>query len=432
MDPGHVRIYACGPTVYDYAHIGNARMIVVFDAFVCLLRRLYPAVTYVRNITDVEDKIIDAAKANDEPIAALTARTAQTFHEDMAALGCLPPDVEPRATDHIAEMIAMIEILLERGHAYAANGHVLFEVASMAAYGEFARRNQDELIAGARVEVAPYKKNAMDFVLWKPSDDSQPGWQSPWGRGRPGWHIECSAMAKRYLGITFDIHGGGEDLVFPHHQNEIAQSCSAHDGAALANYWMHNGFLMVEGQKMSKSLGNHLIVHDLCQDHPGEALRLSLLATHYRQLLDFTRDGIAQAKRTLDRWYQAAGDAEPANDLPEPVRAALLDDFNTPRAITELHRMADAASKGDRAAACDLKAGGQGLGLLNQDADAWAHWQPTGAALAENEIEAQIEARRRAREDRDFARADLIRDELARRGIVLEDGQQGTSWRRAG
>ena len=432
IDPGAVRIYACGPTVYDYAHIGNARMIVVFDGFVRLLRRLYPNVTYVRNITDIDDKIIDAAKANDEPIAELTARTAQIFHEDMAALGCLGPDVEPRATDHIAEMIAMIEILLAGSHAYVADGHVLFDVASMADYGAFARRHQDELIAGARVEVAPYKKSPMDFVLWKPSDDSQPGWPSPWGRGRPGWHIECSAMAKRYLGVTFDIHGGGEDLVFPHHQNEIAQSCSVHDGAALANYWMHNGFLMVEGQKMSKSLGNHLTVHDLRREHPGEALRLSLLATHYRQLMDFTRDGIAQAKRTLDRWYLAAGGAEPVADPPAAVLAALSDDFNTPRAITELHRLADAALKGDRAAASGLKAGAGIIGLLSQDADAWSHWQPAGAALGANEIEVQIEARRQAREARDFARADLIRDELASLGIVLEDGGAKTNWRRAG
>ncbi len=317
LDSGNVRMYVCGPTVYDDAHIGNARPAVVFDVLFRLLRHLYGAahVAYARNITDVDDKIIAAHRASGEPIAAITERTTRAYHQDMRALGCLDPTIEPRATMHIAEMQAMIARLIERGHAYAADGHVLFDVPSMPGYGALSRRDLDEMIAGARVEVAPYKKDPRDFVLWKPSGPDDPGWDSPWGRGRPGWHIECSAMSCRYLGETFDIHGGGADLIFPHHENEIAQSAGAHDGRPLARYWLHNGYLMTEGEKMSKSLGNFYTVHDLLAEFPGEAIRLTLLQTHYRQPLDFTKDGIAQAKRLLDRFYgalRAADDAEPA------------------------------------------------------------------------------------------------------------------------
>ncbi|MCW9040939.1 MAG: cysteine--tRNA ligase, partial [Rhodospirillales bacterium] len=292
IDPANVRMYVCGPTVYDYAHIGNARPVVVFDVLYRLLKTIYPKVTYVRNITDVDDKINARARESGEDIRAITERTADAFHADMAALNALPPDIEPRATEHIPEMTAMIETLIASGHAYEAEGHVLFSVASFDGYGALSGRNRDEMIAGARVEVAPYKRDPADFVLWKPSGEDEPGWQSPWGYGRPGWHLECSAMSGRYLDKTFDIHGGGQDLIFPHHENEIAQSVCAHGGTPFVRYWMHNGYLMAEGEKMSKSLGNFYTVHELLDDFPGEAIRLVLLQTHYRQPLDFTRDGL--------------------------------------------------------------------------------------------------------------------------------------------
>jgi cysteinyl-tRNA synthetase len=426
LDPVHVRLYVCGPTVYDNPHIGNARPIVVFDLLARLLRRLYPRVTYVRNITDVEDKINARAKERGIAIDAVTEPVIAEMHADFAQLNALPPDVEPRATRHIAEMIAIIETLVGNGHAYAAEGHVLFHVPSMPRYGAFARVSQDELQAGARIEVAPYKKNPMDFVLWKPSGADEPGWDSPWGRGRPGWHIECSAMSKRHLGVTFDIHGGGLDLIFPHHQNEVAQSECAHAGAPLAKYWMHNGWVMVEGQKMSKSLGNFTILHDLLAEFPGEAIRLALLSAHYRQPLDFTREGLRQAKATLDRWYRAVDDAEAADELPDGLMAALLDDLNVPAALPVLHALADKALAGDRGAASSLRAAAALLGLLQQPADQWFRGDGDAAA-----IEDAIARRLAARKAKDFAEADRIRDELAGQGIVLEDGPQGTTWRRA-
>jgi cysteinyl-tRNA synthetase len=449
IEPDHVRLYVCGPTVYDFAHIGNARPEVVFDTLVRLLRRRFDKVTYVRNITDVDDKINNAAREEGVGIEEITRRTTEAFHEDMAALGALPPDVEPRATDHIPEMIRMIETLIAKGHAYEAEGHVLFAVPSMPDYGAFARRNPDELIAGARVEVAPYKRDAMDFVLWKPSDGETPGWPSPWGRGRPGWHIECSAMSKRYLGVTFDIHGGGLDLIFPHHQNEIAQSTCAHDGAALANYWMHNGYVVVEGEKMSKSLGNFFTVRELLAEFPGEAIRLALLAAHYRQPLDFTREGLARAKQTLDRWYRAVGEADAAAEPPESVMAALEDDLNTPQAITEMHRLADAVFKGDETVAADLKAAGEVMGLLPRTYPQWARDEhliiPDSANIeitghspeltvgpSAEAIEMQIDIRSKARKNKDFETSDRIRDELAAQGVILEDKPDGTTeWRRA-
>src|SRR6201996_9331476 len=302
IDPAHVRMYVCGPTVYDYVHIGNARPVVAFDVLYRLLKRRYPRVTYVRNITDIDDRIITRSAANNETIDSLTARTGSAYQNDMKRLGALPPDHEPRATEYVGQMVALIGTLIERGHAYAAEGHVLFSVPSMPDYGRLSRRSRDELVAGARVEVAPYKKDAADFVLWKPSTPEQPGWDSTWGRGRPGWHIECSAMAKEHLGITFDIHGGGLDLIFPHHENEIAQSRCAHDDAPLANYWMHNGFLTIDKDKMSKSLGNFFTVRQLLAKAPGEALRLALLTAQYRQPLDFSPEALEQAKTTLDRW----------------------------------------------------------------------------------------------------------------------------------
>lgn len=423
LDPANVGMYVCGPTVYDYAHVGNARPIVVFDTLYRLLRQLYGVghVTYVRNITDVEDKINEAARAAGESIEAITTRTTKAFHEDIAALNALPPDQEPRATGHIPEMIEMISNLIEKEHAYVADGHVLFHVPSMPDYGRFANIDRDEQVAGARVEVAPYKKDAADFVLWKPSDADTPGWDSPWGRGRPGWHIECSAMSKKYLGQTFDIHGGGVDLVFPHHQNEVAQSACAHDGAPLARYWMHNGYVVVEGEKMSKSLGNFFTVRDMLGEFPGEAIRLALLTAHYRQPLDFTRDGVARARRTLDHWYRRVGDTPKAEAPPAAVVEALSDDLNTPQAIAAMHDLNDPA---------ELRAAADLLGLLEQDAEAWFKAGVGVDGPSDREIEAAIQNRTDARKNRDFAAADKIRDDLLAQGIVLEDGAGGTTWRR--
>ncbi len=443
IDPRNVRMYVCGPTVYERAHIGNARPVVVFDTLYRLLRHAYGAshVTYVRNITDVEDKIIAAAAENGETIATLTERTTAAYHADMATLNALAPDHEPRATAYVGEMVAMIAILVDRGHAYLAEGHVLFDVPSMPDYGQLSKRSLDDMIAGARVEVAPYKKSPADFVLWKPSNPEQPGWDSPWGRGRPGWHIECSAMAEAQFGVTFDIHGGGIDLIFPHHENEIAQSVSAHAGAPLARVWMHNGFVQVNGEKMSKSLGNFLTVRELLDEgYKGEAMRLALLAAHYTQPLDFTREGLREATSQLDRFYLAlkrAGEGPiPTEVPPNDVLAALADDLNTSLALSHLH---EAATRLNRAtdpaemakAKAELLAGGALLGLLQQRPVEWLQGESrTGLDAAA--IEAQIEERLAARKAKDFAKADRIRDDLAAKGIVLEDGPKGTSWRRAG
>jgi len=424
LDPQHVRMYVCGMTVYDLAHIGNARTMVVYDVLARLLRVLYPRVTYVRNITDIDDRIMVRAVDNGETIEALTSRTSGAYQSDMLRLGALAPDVEPRATQYVADMVAMIRRLVDNGHAYAAEGHVLFSVPSMSDYGRLSRRSRDELVAGARVEVAPYKKDPADFVLWKPSADDQPGWPSPWGRGRPGWHIECSAMSARHLGETFDIHAGGLDLIFPHHENEIAQSRSAFGHAIMAKYWMHNGFLNISGEKMSKSLGNFFTVHELLDQHPAEAIRLLLLTAHYRQPLDFTHEGLTQAKATLDRWYGAlrGKDARLGNSVPQSVEDALNDDLNTPLAISALHALGDPA---------ELRAGANALGLLQQDPEAWFRWTPAGSAgPSDAEIETAIVARQAARKARDFKESDRIRDELKAKGVILEDGATGTTWKR--
>jgi cysteinyl-tRNA synthetase len=443
LDPENVRMYVCGPTVYDYAHIGNARPVVVFDTLFRLLRHLYGAdhVTYVRNITDVDDKIIKAASDNNEPIGALTARTAKAYEDDMAALGALTPTHQPRCTQTIPQMVALIETLIAKGFAYAAEGHVLFHVPAMAEYGQLSRRSLDDMIAGARVEVAPYKKHPADFVLWKPSTPEQPGWDSPWGRGRPGWHIECSAMAKELLGITFDIHGGGQDLIFPHHENEIAQSRCAHDGAPLARVWMHNGFVQIGAEKMSKSLGNFFTVHELLgEGQRGEAIRLALLSAHYRQPLDISRDAVKEAKEQLDRFYIALDKVrdlppEPMQEPPLDVLAALEDDLNTPMALSHLHEALTALNRATADAEkahwkAALLADGQLLGLLQDDP---AHWLK-GESAAKSDaswIEQQIAARAAARKAKDFAAADRIRKELVAAGVILEDGPKGTTWRRA-
>jgi cysteinyl-tRNA synthetase len=435
--PGQVTMYVCGPTVYSYPHIGNARPAVVFDTLARLLRTRY-RVVYARNITDVDDKINRAAAAEGVDIDTIARRYAAVYHEDMAALGVVPPDVEPRATDHIPEMLDMIGRLVAAGHAYAADGHVLFRVKSFPRYGELSRRDPRELLAGARVEVAPYKEDPGDFVLWKPSDPPLPGWDSPWGRGRPGWHIECSAMAERHLGRTVDIHGGGNDLVFPHHENELAQSTCAHGGETFVRYWLHNGFVNVDHAKMSKSLGNVLLVRDLLREAPGEAIRLALLSGHYRQPLDWTADVLPDALRKLDRLYQALRDVPGAPDgAPDAdFLAALEDDLNTPKALAALFELAREINRATTDAARAelagrLRASATLLGILRESPAAW-FTRAADDALDAGRVEALLAERRAARARRDFAAADRIRDELIQAGILIEDGPDGTRWRRAG
>ncbi len=438
-DPARPTMYVCGPTVYSYPHIGNARSAVVFDALFRLLKHRFGDVVYARNVTDIEDKIIEAARAEGVPTDVIVARYTPAYHADMAALNVLPPTVEPFATEHLPQMLAMIEALLAKGHAYAADGHVLFHVPSFAGYGRLSRRSREEMIDGARVEVAPYKRDPADFVLWKPSTPDQPGWDSPYGRGRPGWHIECSAMIAAHLGTTIDIHGGGQDLRFPHHENEIAQSSCAHGGAPLARFWVHNGFLNVEREKMAKSVGNVLLVRDLLREAPGEAIRFALLATHYRKPLDWTSASLPQARQALDRLYrtleQLPGSDEPA-EVPPAVVAALEDDLNTPKAFAGLFALAHRANTSSeeaerRALNAQLRVAGSLLGLLEQDPAAWFQ-QSSAASLEPAEIERLIEARSTARAARNFAEADRIRDELAAAGIMLEDGPEKTRWRLTG
>jgi cysteinyl-tRNA synthetase len=433
-------MYACGPTVYNYAHIGNARPAVIFDLLHRLLKQKYPTVIYARNITDVDDKINEAAAKLDVPIGEISARYADAYHQDMAAIGVRLPDIEPRATEHIAQMIDMIQRLVDAGHAYVAEGHVLFDIESFGEYGMLSGRDAADMQAGSRVEVADFKKNPGDFVLWKPSEDPLPGWDSPWGWGRPGWHLECSVMAETHLGETIDIHGGGQDLIFPHHENEIAQSMCSHGGKTFARYWMHNGFVTVEKRKMSKSLGNTLVVHELLKDHPGEVLRYLLLSAHYRQPLDWSETELDRAKRTLDRLYGVLRTAShnfgpfTADEHPgEAFINALADDLNTPVALAEFNRVARELARADNAedarkAAGELLADAEMIGLLQSNPDEWF-----GAGAEDSEaaaIEALIEKRNQARTERDFATADSIRDELTAMGVVLEDAGGVTRWRR--
>ena len=434
LDRDHVKLYACGPTVYNYAHIGNARMAVVFDLLSRVLKTQFPHVTYVSNITDVDDKIIAASKETGEPIDVITKRYTQIYNDDMAALGCDAPDIQPKATTHIGEMIALIERLIEKAHAYESEGHVLFNVPSFPAYGTLSGRSRDEQIAGARVEVASYKKDPADFVLWKPSRDDEPGWDSPWGVGRPGWHIECSAMAEKHLGLPFDIHGGGADLKFPHHENEIAQSCcgaggdALDDASAFAKLWVHNGFVTVEGEKMSKSLGNFVTAHDLLKVHSGEALRLALLSAQYRQPLDWSEDKIAQSKKQLDRFYQRLvemGNIEAENaNIPDHVMNALCDDLNTPLAVSALNALLK--EKDTPQLKGQLMAVGSVLGLLQQDPKQWLGYN-LGDAI---DFDALLNERAQAKADKDFARADEIRDEIAAQGYEILDGRDGAKVRK--
>ncbi|WP_161963893.1 cysteine--tRNA ligase [Xanthomonas arboricola] len=453
LDPSSPTLYVCGPTVYNYAHIGNARGPVVFDVLAALLRRRFGALRYARNITDVDDKINAAAQAQGVPISTITDRFAAIYRQDMAALGVVPPDIEPEATAHIPQIVTMIEQLIANGHAYAAEGHVLFAVASFDGYGKLSRRDPDEMLAGARVDVAPYKRDPGDFVLWKPSTDDLPGWDSPWGRGRPGWHIECSAMAAAHLGPTIDIHAGGVDLQFPHHENEIAQSECAHGGATFARFWLHNGMLNFSGAKMSKSLGNVETVHDLIARHPPEALRLALLSAHYRQPLDWSDALIDDQVKRLDGLYGtlrklAALAVEPA--IPAQIEEALNDDLNTPLALAVIAKLARDANralldmappggpdrtdagtrdKALRRAKAELLGAGMALGLLQQDPAAW--FSRGTDAGDDARITALVEERSTAKKAKDFARADAIRKQLADEGIVLEDTPQGVRWKRS-
>ncbi|HST27037.1 MAG TPA: cysteine--tRNA ligase [Rudaea sp.] len=454
-DPRRVTMYLCGPTVYNYVHIGNARGPVVFGLLVRLLRRIYGAahVVYARNVTDVDDKINAAAFESGQSIATITQRYAAAYDEDMARLGVDAPDIVPYATAHIPQIIAMCETLIAHGHAYAAQGHVLFDVSSYADYGQLSGRSTDDMIAGARVEVAPYKKNPADFVLWKPSTPDLPGWESPWGRGRPGWHIECSAMSAAHLGETLDIHAGGNDLLFPHHENEVAQSTCAHGGKLFARFWLHNGMLTFDGKKMSKSLGNTLQLHELLQQHPPELLRYMLLKAHYRQPLDWSDATLAQARATLNGWYTLLRDLSGAQAEPGPVPdvllAALADDLNTPEAFAVLARLADEARKSTnpqdmKAAKAALLGAGKFLGLLQNDPEAWFKTErPVSITIAgitniqfhpklsESDINKLIASRQEARLNKNFAAADEIRKNLESRGIVLEDTPQGVRWKRA-
>jgi cysteinyl-tRNA synthetase len=445
LDPKNVRMYVCGPTVYDYAHIGNARPVIVFDVLFRLLRHLYgePHVTYVRNITDVDDKINERAKRDfpgmplNEAIRKVTEQTEKQFHDDVDGLGCLRPTVEPRATEHIPEMCEIIERLLQGGFAYVAEDHVLFSPEAMNAansilprYGALANRSLDEMIAGARVDIAPYKREATDFVLWKPSKPGEPSWPSPGGikvEGRPGWHVECSAMAWKHLGEQFDIHGGGIDLVFPHHENELAQSCCAFHESRMANVWMHNGFLQVEGDKMSKSEGNFVTIRDLLADWPGEVLRLTMLKTHYRSPIDWTLKSVEESAKTLDDWYLVAGDAKVEQPSPSVIEQ-LADDLNTPHTIAVLHGLRNGAASGTERDRSQFAASLRLLGFLAESAVEWQHRKQQASGVDAKRVDGLIADRTAARARKDFKESDRIRDELAAMGVVLKDSKEGTTW----
>jgi cysteinyl-tRNA synthetase len=442
IDADNVRMYVCGPTVYDFAHIGNARPVIVFDVLFRLLRHIYGAdkVTYVRNITDVDDKINDRALRDfpglplNEAIRKVTETTANQFQADVAALGCLLPTVQPRATDFVlprpdgkTDMVTLIRELIARGHAYEAAGEVLFDTQSMADYGALSGRKLEDQQAGARVAVDAHKKHPTDFVLWKQSSAEEPGWDSPWGRGRPGWHIECSAMAEAYLGTIFDIHGGGLDLIFPHHENEIAQSRCAHGTHAMANYWMHNGFLQVEGEKMSKSLGNFFTIRELLQDWPGEVLRLNMLKTHYRSPIDWTVKGLEESAKTLDDWYWVAADAT-GGDVSDKVMEPMFDDLNTSLAVAALHGLRNSAAAGNDGDRSQFAASLRALGFLSETAAAWNGRKQQASGIDAAKVDGLIADRTAARARKDFKESDRIRDELAAMGVVIKDSKEGTTW----
>ena len=438
IDPSRITMYVCGPTVYNRVHIGNARPVVVFDTLYRVLQSLYPTVVYARNITDIDDKIMATAAQLGEDISTFSERYAQAYFEDMAALNNLEPTITPYATQHIPEMISMTSLLIAKGHAYESDGHVLFAVQSMENYGQLSGRSLDDMLAGARVEVAEYKRYAGDFVLWKPSSDEEPGWDSPWGRGRPGWHLECSVMAEKHLGKTIDIHAGGQDLIFPHHENEIAQSCCAHDGKPMANVWMHNGFINIDGEKMSKSLGNFRMVNDLLEHYPGEVLRFVILSAHYRSEQSFSAELLDSAWRSLDSLYgylRSSKRALPIVNKSGVGYKALLDDLNTPMAVSELHRLAKqmhTAVGADQATlSSELLGLAELMGLLQNDPEEWFTLARGAGDISKQDIEMLIAERQQAKDDKDYSGADQIRQSLLDQGVVLEDSRAGTQWRRS-
>ena len=433
IDPSNVRMYVCGPTVYDFPHVGNARPVIVFDLLFRLLRRIYGVdnVTYVRNITDVDDKIIAAASENNEDIKSLTERTIKFFHDDADYIGALEPTFEPKATDYINDMIDIISNLIEKDYAYVSEDNVLFSASKFSKYGQLSGKNLEEMIAGSRVEVESFKRSSSDFVLWKPSKSSEPGWDSPWGKGRPGWHIECSAMSEKLLGKNFDIHGGGQDLIFPHHENEIAQSECANN-EKFANFWLHNGFVNVEGNKMSKSEGNFVTVNQLKQKYQGEVIRLAMISTHYRQPLNWTENNLIECKKTLDKWYQLISENNFSFDnekISSEVINALEDDLNTPKAISVLHQLYKDCKSNDRNTVETFLSSANFLGILMHTSSEWLSWGKEKLSIDEKQIELLISERKSARDNGNFEKADKIRNDLEHKGILLEDNEGKTTWR---
>ena len=437
IDPKNIKIYACGPTVYDFIHIGNARPLVIFDVLVRVLRNLYPKVTYVRNITDVDDKINQRAKEKKISISELTNLTIKNFHDDCLSLGNLIPEYEPKATDHINEMIEMIEKLIYKGFAYVSSNNVLFSIEKYNKYGELSGRSLDDMISGSRVNIAEYKKNPGDFILWKPSSDDLPGWDSPWGRGRPGWHIECSAMSKKYLGDHFDIHAGGSDLIFPHHENEIAQSCCANNSNLMANYWLHNGYVTSNGEKMSKSLGNFTTINNLLLNSDGESIRYSLLQAHYRAPLSFGNRTVNEANKSLSRLYRAVDGFDVDGESDKEILQNLCDDLSTPKALARAHFLADQANKGSKECAQKLKNSSLILGILSNSSENWFKYGNSNlinknvSSINDEEINKLILERKIAKENKDFIKADQIRDVLLKSNIILEDKPGITNWRKS-
>jgi len=425
-----IGMYVCGPTVYDYPHIGNARPLVIFDVLYRLLKKIYGSnkVTYVRNITDIDDKIIESSKKNKKSINELTETITKSFHEDCRYLYCLNPTFEPKATEHIKEMIDMVSNLLKNNHAYENKNHVYFSVSSFKKYGKLSNKNFEQLVAGSRVEVSEYKKDPLDFVLWKPSDEKDPGWDSPWGRGRPGWHLECSVMSEKFLGKQFDIHGGGLDLVFPHHENEIAQSCCANKTENFANYWLHNGFVTFDKEKMSKSIGNIVTINKLRENVNGQVVRLALLSSHYKQPLDWNEKLIIESKNTLDRWYNQ-WEQTPSEEIEDEVLEPLLEDLNTPKYITKLHLLYEKAKKESRISKVKFTTACNLIGLLESTPLTWKDFKKNQSAIDENFINKKIEDRNIARKKGDFNKADVIRKELEDNGVIIEDKQDKTIWK---
>jgi len=430
INDNKVGMYVCGPTVYDFPHIGNARPLVVFDVLFRLLKKIYDKnnITYVRNITDIDDKIIDSSKKKKRSIKELTETITKIFHKDCDYLNCLKPTFEPKATEHIKEMISMVSNLCRDKHAYENEKHVYFSVSSFKEYGKLSNKNSEELVAGSRVEVSKYKKDPLDFILWKPSDDKDPGWDSPWGRGRPGWHLECSVMSEKFLGKKFDIHGGGLDLIFPHHENEIAQSCCVNKSGKFANYWVHNGFVTFDKEKMSKSIGNIVTISKLRENINGQVIRLALLSAHYKQPLDWNEKLIKDSQNTLNKWYGQFEEND-SKELNEEVLKPLLEDLNTPEYISKLHLLYDESSKGNKSAKSKFLAACKLIGLLEEDKQSWENFKKSKAKVDENFINKKIRDRNTARKKRDYQLADIIRNELEDNGVIIEDKQEQTIWK---